>query len=48
MERSKGNFVCENLKKPAIAAVHGPHNVFDTGHCTVIHCDAGGASLVDQ
>ena len=28
--------------------MHGPHGVFDTGHCTVIHCDAGGVSLVDQ
>ena len=25
-----------------------PHGVFDIGHCTVIHCDAGGVSLVDQ
>ena len=22
--------------KPAIAAMHGPHSVFDTGHCTII------------
>ena len=28
--------------------MHGPHSVFDIGHCTVIHCDAGGVSLVDQ
>ena len=36
--------------KPAFAAtcMHGPHSVFDTGHCTVIHCDGGGVSLVDQ
>ena len=34
--------------KPAIAAMHGPHSVFDIGHCTVIHCDAGGVLLVDQ
>ena len=34
--------------KPAIAAMHGPHSVFDIGHCTVIHRDAGGVSLVDQ
>ena len=34
--------------QPATAAMHGPHNVFDIGHCTVIHCDAGGVSLVDQ
>ena len=34
--------------KPAIGAMHSPHSVFDIGHCTVIHCDAGGVSLVDQ
>ena len=34
--------------KPAIAAMHGPHSVFDIGHCTVIHRDGGGVSLVDQ
>ena len=34
--------------KPAIAAMHGQHSVFNIGHCTVIHCDAGGVSLVDQ
>ena len=34
--------------KPAIAAMHGPHSVFDIGHCTVIHCDDGGVSLVDH
>ena len=28
--------------------MHGPHSVFDIGHCTVIHCDAGGVALVDQ
>ena len=28
--------------------MHGPHSVFDIGHCTVKHCDAGGVSLVDQ
>ena len=33
---------------PAIAAMHGPHSVFDIGQCTVIHCDAGCVSLVDQ
>ena len=27
--------------KTAIAAMRGPHSVFDSGHCTVIHCDAG-------
>ena len=31
---------------PAIAAMHSPRSVFDIGHCTVIHCDAGGVSLV--
>ena len=36
------------IPKPAIAAMHGRHSVFDIGHCTVIHCDAGGVSLVDQ
>ena len=35
-------------QKPAFAAMHGPHSVFDIGHCTVIHCDAGGVSLIDQ
>ena len=35
------------ITKPAIAAMHGPHSVFD-GHCKVIHCDAGGVSLVDR
>ena len=34
-------------KEPAIAAMHGPQSVFDIGHCTVVHCDAGGVSLVD-
>ena len=34
--------------KPAIAVMHGPHSVFDNGHCTVIHCGTGGVSLVDQ
>ena len=36
------------LLEPAIATMHGPHSVFDIVHCTVIHCDAGGVSLVDQ
>ena len=36
------------LFQPPIAALHGPHSIFDIGHCTVIHCDAGGVSLVDQ
>ena len=35
-------------RKPAITAMHGSHSVFDIGHCTVIHCDGGGVSLVDQ
>ena len=34
--------------EPAIAAMHGPHSALYIGHCTVIHCDAGGVSLVDQ
>ena len=34
--------------KPAIAAMHGPHCVFDIGHCAVTHCDVGGVSLADQ
>ena len=34
--------------KPAFAAMHGPHSALDIGHCTVIHCNAGGVSLVDQ
>ena len=28
--------------------MHGPHSVFDIGNGTVMHCDAGGVSLVDQ
>ena len=28
--------------------MHGPHSVFDISHRTVIHCDGGGVSLVDQ
>ena len=28
--------------------MHGPQSVFDIGHCTVIHCDSGGVSLVDK
>ena len=35
-------------REPAITAMHGPHSVFDFGHCTVIHCDAGGMSLIEQ
>ena len=36
------------IQTTAIAAMHGPHSVFDIGKCMVIHCDAGGVSLVDQ
>ena len=36
------------LYQPAIAAMHGPHSVFDIGHGMVIHCDAGGVSLIDR
>ena len=36
-----------NLWKPATAAMQGPHNVLEIGNCTVIHCGAGGVSLVD-
>ena len=35
-------------RESAISAMHGPHSVFDFGHCTVIHCDAGGMSLIEQ
>ena len=35
-------------QEPALADMHGPHSVFNIGHCTVIHCDVGGVSLVDQ
>ena len=37
-----------HVTKTAIAAMHGLHSVFDIGHCTVIHRDGGGVSLVDQ
>ena len=36
------------MQDSAIAAMHGPHSIFDIGHRTVIHCNAGGVSLVDQ
>ena len=39
---------CRIYVIPAIATMHGSHSVFDIGHCTVIHCDAGGLSLIDQ
>ena len=45
---SEGIEIFKFLFKPAIAAVHCPQSVFDIGHCAVIHCDAGGVSLVDQ
>ena len=47
---SKCNFnrFCGFREEPALAAMHGPHSVSDIGDCTVIHCDAGGVSLVDQ
>ena len=38
----------KKISIPAIAAMHGPHSVFDIDHCNVIHCDAGGVSLVNQ
>ena len=41
-------YVKKSMIQPAIAAMHGPHRVFDISHCTVIHCDAEGVSLVDQ
>ena len=34
--------------KPAFAAMHGLHSVFNIGDCTVIHCNARGVSLIDQ
>ena len=34
-------------QKRAIAPMHGPHSIFDTSHCTVIHRDGRGVSLVD-
>ena len=35
----------ELIMKPAIAAKHGPHVVFDIGYCTVIRRDGGGLLL---
>ena len=46
--RSHTRLTYEKRDQPAFAAVHGPHSVFDLGHCTVIHCDAGCVSLVDH
>ena len=34
------------IKKTAIAAMHGPHSVFDICNCTVIHCDAAGLQFI--
>ena len=44
----KGKCLLNYRMKPAVAAMHGRHSVFYIGHCTVIHCDAGGVSLADQ
>ena len=41
-----GYLIC--TQEPAIAAMHGPHSFFNIYHYTVIYCDAGGVSLVDQ
>ena len=46
-EKQRKTDICVT-DQPAIAAMHGPHSVFDIGHCAVIHCDGGGRSLVDQ
>ena len=46
MNTESGHFI--KKEKPAIAAMHGPHSVYDTGHGKVIHRDGGGVSLVDQ
>ena len=34
-------FYFKSTGKPAHAAMHSPHSVFDIGHVTVLHCDAG-------
>ena len=48
-EESQRMFLLRNKKKTtAIAAMRSPHSVFDIGHCTVIHCDAGDVLLFDQ
>ena len=44
-EISEGD--CIFIRKPAIAAMYSPHSVFDIGDCTVVHCDAGGVSMVE-
>ena len=31
-----------------MAAMHGPQSGFDIGYYTIIHCDTGGVSLIDQ
>ena len=36
-----------SCQEPATAAMHGLRSVFDTGHCTVIICDAGGVSWLN-
>ena len=28
----------KKMSIPAIAAMHGPHSVFDIDHCMVLHC----------
>ena len=42
------SFKCIITSYSAIAAMYGPHSIFDFGLCTVIHCNAGGVSLVGQ
>ena len=41
-------FVTSNTIQGNKPAMQGPQSVFDIGHCTVIHCDAGDVSLADQ
>ena len=38
----------ERIMKTSYGSYAGPHSVFDIGHCTVVHFDAGGVSLVDK
>ena len=40
-------FSHEKVQKKQLLQLCTAHTVFDIGHCTVIHCDAGGVSLVD-
>ena len=42
LERGKQN----KTGNQAIAAMHGPHSVFDI--LVTVRCDVGGVSLVDQ